>query len=122
MDIVGWLLWLGAAVLNLTWSIVWFLLGGWVVTAAQILVVVTAVFAYKYGWRRAPVEVATRLSAFGRFVWAWVRRREIAPDADRPRTRRADVRIVRRSHPGDVNISTVLSLIALAAIGLVLLI
>ena len=40
------------------WSIAWLLLGGWVSTLAQILVIVFIVFAFKYGWRRAPLTAA----------------------------------------------------------------
>lgn len=123
MDIVGWIVWLGAAALSLAWSIVWFLVGGWVVTAAQIFVVVLAIFAYKFGWRRALGELMSRTSAVSRRAWAWVRRREVEPDRTAtPQTGRTQVRIVRRSSVGDVNLSTLLSIIALAGIGFVLLI
>ena len=117
MDFLGWIVWLITSVLSFAWSIVWFLLGGWVATLVQLGIIITAVFAYKYGWRRAPLEVATRLRAFGRFVWAWARAREaMTPSAD-PRTSRREIRVVYRRQRGDVNVSTVLSVLTLLGLG-----
>ncbi len=60
MDILGWLWWAVSSVLGLVWTIVWFLLGGWVSALAQIAVVVLIIFGMKYGWRQAPFEVWSR--------------------------------------------------------------
>ncbi len=122
MDVLGWLWWIVSSLFGLVWSLVWFLLGGWVATLAQIGVIVLVIFGYKYGWRQAPQEVLSRVGGIGRYAWAWVRKREIpertaAPPAARePRSQRG----MRRSQPGDVriNISTMLTLLMLAGLGL----
>lgn len=125
MDVLGWLWWLLASLFGLVWSLVWFLLGGWVSTLAQIAVIVLVIFGYKYGWRRAPQELLARAGAFGRFAWGWLRAKEYAspttppkrtvPDASRSRGRVFD-----RRQPGDVrlNVSTCLSLLMLAGLTL----
>ena len=79
MDILAWLWWAIASLLSVVWSLLWFLLGGWVSTLAQIAVLVGIIFFYKYGWQRAPAEIAARVSTFGRFVWNWARQRETGP-------------------------------------------
>jgi hypothetical protein len=113
MDLLGWLGWLAQALFGL----LWFLIGGWVSTLAQIVVLVAIVFFYKYGWQRAPLELAARLSAFGRFVWAWLRQREPGPQVARTRGEvREVVRTVRVKEAGDVNVSTLLSLLAAAGL------
>lgn len=50
MEIVSWIGWLLAALAGWVWSIAWLLVGGWVSTLLQILIVVFLVFAFKYGW------------------------------------------------------------------------
>lgn len=108
MDILSWLGWL----VGLLWGLVWFLIGGWVSTLMQIVVLVGIVFFYKYGWQRAPVEIATRLSTVGRFAWNWVRQRETAAGGARERVEvREVVRTVRVKETGDINLSTLLSLL-----------
>ncbi len=127
MDVLGWLWWLFASFVGLVWSVVWFLLGGWVSTLAQIGVIVLLVFGYKYGWRRAPSEALSRAGGFGRFAWGWLRAREPGAPAAVPtsvqsaaRGRRARQRLARRQ-PGDVriNVSTCLTLLMLAGLWLV---
>jgi hypothetical protein len=121
MDILGWLWWAVASVLGLVWwllglvwSVVWFLISGWVSTLLQIAILVAVIFFLKYGWQRAPAELWRRGSAFGRFAWKWVRARETEP-AGAPRER---IRVVRVKEPGDVNISTLMSLAVLAGLAL----
>ena len=127
MDVLGWLWWLLASFVGLVWTVVWFLLGGWVSTLAQIGVIVLLVFGYKYGWRRAPSEVLSRAGGFGRFAWGWLRSREPGAPAAVPtpvqspaRGRRARQRLARRQ-PGDVriNVSTSLTLLMIAGLWLV---
>lgn len=116
MDVLGWLLWLVVQSLSLAWSLIWFLISGWVATLAQIGIVVGAVFVMKYGWRRAPYEMAARMRTFGRFTWNWARAREGAePVAPRIETREV-VRVVRTKELGDVNLSTLLNVAMLAGL------
>jgi hypothetical protein len=116
MDVLAWLWWVTTKVLGIAWSLVWFLVGGWVSTLAQILVIVAVIFLYKYGWQRAPVEIWSRGVGFGRFVWAWVRQRDAGVGArERPERVREVVRVVRAKELGDVNLSTLLSLIMLGS-------
>jgi hypothetical protein len=128
MDVVAWIAWLAWSIVGLVWSLLWFLIGGWVATLAQIGVIVLVIFGYKYGWRRAPHEVVARLGSLLRLGWAWIRTREAGAAAtssargDRPqdqgrRARRAGLG-ARRRQPGDVrvNISTLLSLLMIAGL------
>ncbi len=117
MDILGWIAWLLWKIVGLAWSVVWFLLGGWVSTLAQISVIALIIFGYKYGWRQAPQEILTRGAAFGRFIWAWVRAREL-PRAAAATEVREVYRTVRVKEAGDVNISTLLSVLMVAGLGL----
>ncbi len=119
MDILSWLMWAVTSMLSLIWSIGWFLLGGWVSTLAQILVLIAIVFFYKYGWQRAPAEIAARLSTAGRYAWGWVRARETAP-AGGPRVEvREVVRTIHVKEVGDINFSTFLSLLMFAGLWVV---
>lgn len=119
MDILGWISWLLWKAIGLVWTMVWFLLGGWVSTLAQILVVAGIIFFYRYGWQRAPAELWSRASGLGRFVWAWMRSGEAATRDVRVETRET-VRIVRVKEPGDINASTLLTIVMLVEIGLLL--
>lgn len=116
MDILAWLWWLLMKALGLVWALAWLLLGGWVSTAAQITVIALAIFAYRYGWRRAPQELASRIVPLARMLWGWLRGREVAEKARTPpATSRADARKARRlrrtrRRPGDVNLSTLMNL------------
>lgn len=111
MDILGWIWWALSSLVGLVWSIGWFLLGGWVSTLAQIAVVVGIIFFYKYGWQRAPAEIAARASSMGRFVWGWMRVREPGLAAAGRVEIRDAVRIVRIKETGDINVSTLLSVL-----------
>jgi hypothetical protein len=123
MDVLGWLWWSLSTLLGLGWSLVWFLLGGWVATLAQLAIAVGVVFSYKYGWRRAPLEMASRGKAFARFVWGWMRAREMSetPPAAAPRTSRRPTGGAGRPprDVGDVNLSTLMSIAAIAGLGLI---
>ncbi len=120
MDILGWIWWTLSSLVGLIWSIGWFLLGGWVSTIAQIAVVVGIIFFYKYGWQRAPAEIAARASSAGRFVWAWMRAREPGAAAGSPKVQvREVVRTVRVKETGDINISTLMTVLMLAGLALI---
>lgn len=118
MDILGWLWWAMTTLLGLVWTIVWFLVGGWVSTLAQVIVIVLIIFGMKYGWRQAPYEVWSRVSSFGRFAWNWIRAKD--PGSVSPRVvEREVVRTVRVKEPGDVNLSTLLNVLLMAGLCLV---
>lgn len=116
MDFLGWIGWLVWQIASLALSLLWFLLGGWVSTLAQIGVIALVIFGYKYGWRRAPQEIAARAAGFGRFAWAWVRSKDPGSASERPA--REVPREVRVKEFGDVNLSTLLSLAMLAGLGM----
>ncbi len=116
MDVLAWLWWGIAKILGLLWSFAWFLLGGWVATLVQLLIIVGVVFAMKYGWRQAPLEMFSRGRSVGRFVWAWARMKEpsLARSAQTAASaQRQAVRIVRARHPGDISASTLLTVLVL---------
>ena len=122
MDIVGWLWWALVSVLGLVWwlagllwSVLWFLVSGWVSTLLQIAILIAVIFFLKYGWQRAPTELWRRGSAFARFSWKWLS----APETDTgaaPRDIRERIRVVRVKEFGDINVSTLLSLLMLAGL------
>jgi hypothetical protein len=118
MEIAAWVFWALLALLGVLWTVVWFLVSGWVSTLLQIALLVVAVFFFKYGWQRAPAELWRRASSIGGLLWAWMRAGETKAAAPRVKVREV-VRVVRVKEFGDVNISTLLSLLAL--LGLVLL-
>ena len=115
MDILAWLWWLVSGLLGFVWGLVWFLLGGWVSAVVQIAVIATIVFGMKYGWQRAPFEIWRAASGFGRFFWAWLRMRDLGSAAPRESVREV-IRTVRVKEPGDVNASTLLSILAIAGL------
>ncbi|MFZ1105000.1 MAG: hypothetical protein WAN86_19470 [Hyphomicrobiaceae bacterium] len=117
MDIVVWIAWALFSVLGLVWWVVWFLISGWVSTLLQIAVLIATVFFLKYGWQRAPAELWKRTRSLGLFVWGWVRARDPQGTATREVVRET-VRIVRVKEPGDINISTLLSLLMVAGLAL----
>jgi hypothetical protein len=88
-------------------------------TLLQILVIVFIVFGFKYGWRRAPLEIALRVRPLAGWLWRWATSRE-------PRSGRADdaasgvreVRVIRVKAPGDVNLSSLLNVVMLAGLAL----
>ena len=117
MDILSWLWWFLASLLQLLWSLVWFLISGWVSTILQILLAVFVIFYFKYGWQRAPAEILKQARALGRLVWGWMSARETAArSSEQAGSVKEVVRVVRVKDLGDVNISTLLSLSALAGI------
>jgi hypothetical protein len=123
MDILAWLWWALLGMLGvlwwlagMAWAVVWFLISGWVSTLLQIAILLAVVFFLKYGWQRAPTELWRRGSAFARFAWKWLRARE--GEAATPREVRETVRIVRVKEFGDVNVSTLMSLMVLAGLAL----
>ena len=118
MDILSWLWWALSSVLGLIWTVVWFLLGGWVSALAQIAVIVLLIFGMKYGWRQAPFEVWSRARSFGSFAWNWIRAKDPGSVSARVETREV-IRTVRVKEPGDVNLSTVLNVLLLAGLCLV---
>jgi hypothetical protein len=119
MDIAAWALWALVALLGVLWTVVWFLISGWVSTLLQIALLVVAVFFFKYGWQRAPAELWRRSRSIGGLFWTWMRAREPRAAAAGAVEVREVVRVVRVKEFGDVNVSTLLSLLVLA--GLVLL-
>lgn len=119
MDVLAWIWWVISSVLGFVWSLLWFLIGGWVSALAQVFVVALLIFGMKYGWQRAPFELWARAKTFGQFVWNWVRAKEGGTAQTRVEVRET-VRTVRVKEAGDVNISTLLSaitLIGLFAVG-----
>ena len=111
MDVVAGIWWVIATGLGLAWSVLWFLIGGWVSTLLQITILVSVIYYLKCGWQRAPSEIWRRTRSFASFFWGWLRAREPAqPTA--PQTTEI-VRIVRVKEFGDINTSTLLSLVAM---------
>ena len=117
MDILSWLWWAVSSLLGIIWTVLWFLLGGWVSTLAQIAVIVLIIFGMKYGWRQAPYEVWSRASSFGRFAWNWIRAKD--PGTVTRTEVREVIRTVRVKERGDVNLSTLLNVLLLAGLVLV---
>jgi hypothetical protein len=102
------------AVLGVLWSVVWFLVSGWVSTLLQIALLIAIIYFLKYGWQRAPAEIWRRTRAFARFFWGWLRAREQHPAAGIEV--REVVRVIRAKEFGDINISTLLSLLMLVGL------
>lgn len=117
--VLGVVLW----VLSAIWGLIWLLIGGWVSTALQIIVLVLAYYAYRYGWRRAPLEAWRGVRAVGRWGWNWLRGFEAmsgGPERERDRVR--EVEVVREIHVkefGDVNLSSLMNVSMLAGLLLV---
>lgn len=115
MEILSWLWWLVVSVLGLAWTVIWFLISGWVSTLLQIAILVIVIYSLKYGWQRAPHEIWKRTSSFGRFFWNWVRARD--PSAGQPVVETREViRVVRGRDFGDVNASTLLSVLTMGGL------
>ena len=115
MDVLSWLWWLFATLLWGAFGLVWFLISGWVSTLLQVAILVFAVYYMKYGWKRAPAEIWRRTSAAARFFWNWVRARE--PQAGEVRVEEREVlRTVRVKDFGDINLSTLMSLVVLVGL------
>ena len=111
MDILGWLWWIVTSLIGFVWTVVWFLIGGWVSTLAQIGVVVLLVFGYKYGWMKGPTEIARRLSTLSRYGNGWLRARDGGTGAPRAATASSNRRITGRParRLRVANLSTVLN-------------
>ncbi len=119
MEFVSWIGWLLATLAGWIWSIAWLLIGGWVSTLLQILVIVALVFAFKYGWRRAPLEIGLRVRPLAGWIWRWARAREpLSVGADGAGAGAHGVRVIRVKAPGDVNLSSLLNVLMLAGLGL----
>lgn len=114
MEFLSWLLWAILSALSIVWSLVWFLISGWVSTLVQIAILVGAIFYFKYGWRRAPAEIWRRTRSLGRFVWGWIRQRE--PGAESRTEVREVLRVVRRKEFGDISISTLMTLLMIGGL------
>ena len=116
MDIVGWLWWLVSTLFTGMLSLIWFLISGWVSTLLQIALLVVVVYCLKYGWQRAPAEIWRRSRSFAGFFVGWIRAR----DGDSLGCESASgIRVVKVKEFGDVNISTLLSLLMVAGLVLV---
>ena len=107
MDVLAWVWWFFVAVASAALKLLWFLISGWVSTLLQIAILVIAVYFLKYGWQRAPAQLWRRTRAFGGFFVNWVRAQENSVAASSPEV----VRVVRHKEFGDINISTLLSLV-----------
>lgn len=116
MDSVAWLGWALLTVLGVLWSVVWFLIAGWVSTLLQVALLLAVIYFLKYGWQRAPSEIWRRTRSLGRFFWSWLRARELQTTSET--NVREVVRVVRAKEFGDINISTLLSLLMLVGIAL----
>lgn len=114
MEFLGWLFSALLSIAGIVWSLVWFLISGWVSTLLQIAVLVVAIYGFKYGWRRAPYEIWRRTQTFLRFFWNWIRARE--PDPRPTGEVREVIREIYVREFGDVNLSTVLSLLMIAGV------
>jgi hypothetical protein len=105
--LLGLVLW----ILSTLWSLIWLLIGGWVSTALQIIVLVLAYYAYRYGWRRAPLEAWRGVRAITRWGWNWLSGVEaMAGVPERERVREVEVvREIRVKDFGDVNLSSLMN-------------
>ena len=116
MDVIGWLAWMLLSILGVLWSILWFLIAGWISTLLQIALLVVFIYVLKYGWQRAPAEIWRRTRGFALFFWNWIRAREAQPAAA---AEGREVIHVSGKEFGDINISTLLSLLMVAGLVLV---
>jgi hypothetical protein len=82
-------------------------------------VIVFIVFGFKYGWRRAPIEIALRVRPVASWLWRWATSREARHGGTYDASRGVpEVRFIRVKAPGDVNLSTLLNVVALAGLAL----
>jgi hypothetical protein len=117
MDVLAWAWWLVATGLGAAWTVLWFLIGGWVSTLLQIIVLIGVIYFLKYGWQRAPAEIWRRTSSFSKFFWSWIRARDLSA-ANSTQVREV-VRVIRVKEAGDVNVSTLMSLAVIVGLGAV---
>ncbi len=108
-------------IISAIWSLIWLLIGGWVSTALQIIVLVLAYYAYRYGWRRAPLEAWRGVRAIGRWGWSWLRGVEaMSGGPERENVREVEVvREIRIKEFGDVNLSSLMNVSMLVGLMLV---
>ena len=111
MDILAWLWWVISTVFGVAFALVWFLVSGWVSALLQIALLVIIVYFLKYGWQRAPAEIWRRTRSFAGFFLGWIRARDAAPVSQEPAPR-----LVKSKEFGDINISTLLSLMMFAGL------
>ena len=114
MDILSWLWWVISTVVGAVLGLLWFLVSGWVSALLQIAFLVILVYFLKYGWQRAPAEIWRRTRSFAGFFLGWIRARETSSVSQED-----VVRLVKSKEFGDINISTLLSLMMLAGLLLV---
>jgi hypothetical protein len=76
MEVLAWVWWMIATGLGFAWTVLWFLIGGWVSTLLQITVLVAIFYYLKYGGQRAASEIWRRTRPFALFFWGWLRARE----------------------------------------------
>jgi hypothetical protein len=114
MEVLAWLWWLVLTLIGLLWTVIWFLISGWVSTFLQLALLVIVIYFLKYGWQRAPAVLWTRTRSLGAFAWSWLRAREpsVVPRGEV----REVVRVVRTKEFGDMNVSTMLSLLMLGGL------
>ncbi len=115
MEILSWLWWIVASVLSLLWTIVWFLISGWVSTLLQLLIVVAVIYVLKFGWRRAPLEMLRHGQTSGRMFWNWLRAKDGSIGGQSVEVREV-IRVVRAKDFGDINLSTLMSLLMFAGL------
>ena len=111
MDILSWLWWVISTVVGAALALLWFLVSGWVSALLQIAFLVILVYFLKYGWQRAPAEIWRRTRSFAGFFLGWIRAREPSSVSQED-----VVRLVKSKEFGDINISTLLSLMMLAGL------
>jgi hypothetical protein len=112
MEALAWLLWAITSGLGFVWSLLWFLISGWVSTLLQIVVLIIVIFYLRHGWRRAPSEIWRAVRTFAGYVWGGLRVGNASLHAGMQA--REVVRIVSAKEFGDINLSTLLSLAMLA--------
>lgn len=115
MEILAWLWWALVWVFSLAWSIIWFLISGWVSTLLQVLLLIALIYVLKFGWRRAPFEMLRHGQTTGRMFWNWLRAKEGVSGVGEPKVREV-VRFVRAKEIGDINISTLMTLLVITGL------
>src|SRR3954467_8375067 len=108
MELLAWAWWILSTILTTVLALLWFLVSGWVSTLLQVALLVMVIYFLKYGWQRAPLEIWRRTRTFVRFFLNWIRARDAAsPAMHGPEI----LRPVRIKEFGDINLSTLLSLL-----------
>lgn len=116
--LMGWLWWL----ITILMGFLWLLVGGWVSTLLQIVVLALGFFVWRHGWRQAPNELWRQAMALYRFLSGAMRASAAmesarAPEPRRPSPEPAVVAPPRRQF-GDVTINISSALSALVFVGL----